>query len=147
MPNHTSLASLFTDIADAIRARTGGSTQITADDFPTAIAAIPSFNVAKTTATGSGLRSISFSNLPGQPLLFYCYKQATTYNSHYRHIIAAFYDGTDLRGYVTGESGTSVRLDYRSSLGSFSYNNNILTIQGPTNYQWFSTTYELVMVY
>lgn len=39
---HTSLASLFSDIADAIRAKTGGSSQITADDFPTAIAAIPS---------------------------------------------------------------------------------------------------------
>lgn len=42
MPNHTSLASLFSAIADAIRAKTGGSSQIVADDFPTAIAAIPS---------------------------------------------------------------------------------------------------------
>ena len=41
MPNHTSLASLFGDIADAIRAKTGGSAQIVADDFPNEIAAIP----------------------------------------------------------------------------------------------------------
>lgn len=42
MPNtHSTLASLFGDIADAIRAKTGGSADIVADDFPTAIAAIP----------------------------------------------------------------------------------------------------------
>ena len=39
---HNSLTSLFGDIADAIRAKTGGSSQIVADDFPTAIAAFPS---------------------------------------------------------------------------------------------------------
>ena len=37
---HNSLTSLFSDIADAIRAKTGGSSQIVADDFPTAIASI-----------------------------------------------------------------------------------------------------------
>ena len=41
MPNHTSLASLFTDIADAIRGKTGDSAALVADDFPTAIASIP----------------------------------------------------------------------------------------------------------
>lgn len=42
MPNtHSTLASLFGDIADAIRAKTGGSADIVADDFPTAIAGIP----------------------------------------------------------------------------------------------------------
>lgn len=39
---HTTLTSLFTDIADAIRAKTGSSAAIVADDFPTAIASIPS---------------------------------------------------------------------------------------------------------
>ena len=43
MPNiHTSLNELFSDIADAIRAKTGDSNDIIADNFPTAIAAIPS---------------------------------------------------------------------------------------------------------
>lgn len=41
MANHTSLASLFSDIADAIRAKTGGSSNIIADNFPTAISQIP----------------------------------------------------------------------------------------------------------
>lgn len=41
MPNtHTTLTSLFNDIADAIRAKTGGTSDIVADNFPTAIASI-----------------------------------------------------------------------------------------------------------
>lgn len=46
MPNtHSTLTSLFDDIADAIRAKTGGTADIVADDFPSAIAAIPSGGV------------------------------------------------------------------------------------------------------
>ena len=42
MPNrHTTLTSLFTDIAGAIRSKTGESAEIKADDFDTAIEAIP----------------------------------------------------------------------------------------------------------
>lgn len=41
MANHTTLRSLFSAIASAIRAKTGGSADIVADDFPTAISAIP----------------------------------------------------------------------------------------------------------
>lgn len=39
---HSTLTSLFSDIADAIRAKTGNSGTIVADNFPTAIANIPS---------------------------------------------------------------------------------------------------------
>lgn len=43
MPNtHSTLTSLFADIADSIRAKTGDTEDIIADDFPTAINAIPS---------------------------------------------------------------------------------------------------------
>ncbi len=42
MAIHATLTSLFTAIADAIRAKTGSQAAIVADDFPTAIAAIPS---------------------------------------------------------------------------------------------------------
>ena len=58
MPNtHTTLTSLFSDIADAIRAKTGDSGTIVADNFPTAIANIPSggggpSNVKKITGSG-----------------------------------------------------------------------------------------------
>ena len=42
MPNrHTTLTSLFTDIAGAIRSKTGNTASIKADDFDTAIEAIP----------------------------------------------------------------------------------------------------------
>lgn len=42
MPNrHTTLTSLFTDIAGAIRSKTGDSAEIKADDFDTAIQNIP----------------------------------------------------------------------------------------------------------
>lgn len=42
MPNkHETLTSLFTDIADAIRSKTGETASIKADDFDTAIEAIP----------------------------------------------------------------------------------------------------------
>lgn len=40
MANYTTLSALFTAIANAIRAKTGGSANIVADNFPTAIAAI-----------------------------------------------------------------------------------------------------------
>jgi cytoskeletal protein CcmA (bactofilin family) len=38
--NHTTLTSLFTDIADAIRVKTGGTDNIVADEFPSAIEGI-----------------------------------------------------------------------------------------------------------
>lgn len=42
MPNrHSTLTSLFVDIADSIRSKTGDSAKIRADDFDTAIEAIP----------------------------------------------------------------------------------------------------------
>lgn len=42
MPNrHETLTSLFSDIANSIRAKTGDTAEIKADDFDTAISAIP----------------------------------------------------------------------------------------------------------
>lgn len=41
MPAHTTLSSLFTDIANAIRAKDGSSATIVADNFPAKILAIP----------------------------------------------------------------------------------------------------------
>ena len=40
MATHTTLSNLFSDIADAVRTKTGSAEEIIADDFPTAIAAI-----------------------------------------------------------------------------------------------------------
>ena len=52
MPNrHTTLTSLFTDIAGAIRSKTGNTASIKADDFDTAIEAIPTGGGGENTLT------------------------------------------------------------------------------------------------
>ena len=58
---HTTLASLFTDIADAIRAKTGSSSTIVADDFPTAIAAIPGASYTLITSKEATISTTSTS--------------------------------------------------------------------------------------
>ena len=61
MPNtHSTLTSLFSDIADAIRAKTGSSATIVADDFPTAIANIPT--------GGGGITTTEVANATGTTL-------------------------------------------------------------------------------
>jgi hypothetical protein len=65
---HLTLTSLFGDIADAIRAKTGSSADIVADDFPTAISAI---SQSGTTISGgarvksSFVPEVTFSTLTG----------------------------------------------------------------------------------
>ena len=59
---HSTLTSLFSDIADAIRAKTGSSATIVADDFPTAIANIPtggSANIQALSVTTNGTYTAS----------------------------------------------------------------------------------------
>lgn len=70
MPNHTSLASLFGDIADAIRAKTGSAASIVADNFPSAIAAISGGGtVAGATESGDDSDYIEFS-VNGEPVMW-----------------------------------------------------------------------------
>ena len=59
MPNtHTTLAGLFKATADAIRAKTGGSGTIVADNFPAEIATIPSgIDTSDATATARDIAS------------------------------------------------------------------------------------------
>lgn len=70
MPNtHSTLTSLFSDIADAIRGKTGSSATIVADDFPTAIANIPTSGgivateVANATGTTLAITSSESTNI------------------------------------------------------------------------------------
>lgn len=56
MAKHTTLASLFTDIAAAIRAKTGKTDKLVADDFPTAIASITTgVNTSDATVTAEDI--------------------------------------------------------------------------------------------
>lgn len=50
MATYTTLSGLFKGIADAIRAQTGNTAQIVADDFPEAISALPVHDLSDATA-------------------------------------------------------------------------------------------------
>lgn len=55
MSTHTTLASLFTDIANAIRAKSGSSGTLIADNFPTAISGIPVLDTSDASATAADI--------------------------------------------------------------------------------------------
>lgn len=69
MPNrHATLTSLFTDIAGAIRSKTGDSAEIKADDFDTAIEAIPTGGGGYTTNQLLGLDPIDSLTYDGKTI-------------------------------------------------------------------------------
>lgn len=51
MATYTTLSGLFKGIADALRAQTGNTAQIVADDFPEAISALPVHDLSDATAS------------------------------------------------------------------------------------------------
>ena len=160
---HTSLASLFTDIADAIRGKTGGSAALVADDFPTAIAAIPGCTVRAVTATpSSDSDSLSFtvnSGMSGLPKIFSCAPGlAGTTNSlgtGKRYIMSLQYNGSVLYGesvYRSSSSGTIYGYNDRYTV---SRSGNTLTISetrtgmSSSLYSYFKSglVYRLVYAY
>lgn len=81
MPNrHTTLTSLFTDIAGAIRSKTGDSAEIKADDFDTAIEAIPSGGGGYTAEQVLGLEPIDSFTYDGTSLDSYALYKKTINN-------------------------------------------------------------------
>ena len=89
---YRTLSSLFTAIADAIRAKTGETSQIIADDFPTAINAIP---------TEGG--SIIPSTIPDDGKTRICYKIPEDAQTFGKTITLNFYQNT---------STTTVTIDW-----------------------------------
>ena len=150
---HTTLTSLFSDIADAIRAKTGGSAQLVADDFPTAIAAIPSCTVATASATAGGSRSISFSGLAARPKLWAVIATGDVNNTQsYYYATSAVWDGNSVRALALARPGTNTAMigDKYESNWTQSFNNGTLTVtMGSTSYHQFKSgiTYDLVYVY
>ena len=67
MATYTTLAGLFKGIADALRAQTGNTAQIVADDFPEAINALPVHDLsAATAAAGDVLKGKIAYNSAGK---------------------------------------------------------------------------------
>lgn len=70
MANYTTLTGLFKGIADAIRSKTGGSSNIVADNFPTAISGIITLSEGSSdaTATASNIDSGKTAYVNGQKI-------------------------------------------------------------------------------
>lgn len=90
MPNtHATLTSLFSDIADAIRTKTGSQATIVADNFPTAISNIPTTGGASnlvqgtfTTQSSAGAQSVTIPYTgSGYPIAAMVFVSGGAYNS------------------------------------------------------------------
>lgn len=151
MSNNISLSSLFEDIADAIREKTGSSAQIVADDFPAAIGAIPAgvtFAPTKT-ASGSAAATLSFSGLLEEPAFFLIVASDCGAISDTHTVAFVLYDGTNFTG------GT---IWYRSDVASWgnptfskAWNNNTKTLTVTANssreFGKAAVTYTLLYAY
>lgn len=90
MPNtHSTLTSLFTDIADAIRAKKGTSDTIIADNFPSEIASIPSgggggLEKIGTVATNPTEGSYGRLEIPANDGIYLCTNVSVTPNNSNR---------------------------------------------------------------
>ena len=147
---HTSLASLFSDIADAIRGKTGSSAQIVADNFPTAIAGIEARKIgtATTTIGSSNTAEISF-NVSGNPVAFALQFENSSYvnASSTRTVASVIFDGSNY-GHTMTRNGY---LYFYSGQVSTAYSNGVLTatISNSSTNGLFrsSATYLLIYVY
>lgn len=134
MATHTTLSNLFSDIADAIRAKTGSAEEIVADNFPTAIAALNPLQTATGLASafdGASLPSSIIIDAPNVDDLRYSFRNAVGASKIVLHVGAvktasyAFYC-------VTSET-TLTSLDIGSWMGSTSGSTTL------ENYQNFLT--------
>lgn len=156
MPNHTSLASLFGDIADAIRAKTGGSAQITADDFPTAIAGITSLRVGTKTITtsSSSIAEINFTDLPAEPVYFFCfgtpsYTGGMSGSTSYRYVTSVWFDGEHVYSHRLYR-GNSSTLYFDTDTVTKTYSNGTLNLHrgSDMNHRFYSSLiYTLIYFY
>lgn len=147
---HTSLTSLFSDIADAIRAKTGSSASIVADDFPTAIGNIPSLRIGTATAYPTNGTTCSFTVL-GEPLLFSCAPCSGTFSStsSTKYPLSMVYDGTSIECASGHGSNSKFNCSYAGSSSTFAYSDGTLTItmSGAKFWTTTNTLYRLVYVY
>lgn len=150
---YTSIASFCSDIADAIRAQTGGSSPIAAEDFPTAIAGISTANVETATAQPTSTSSIKFTGLNGSPKMF-CItldSSSTGSFSNARRIAAIIGYGTTTYGIYASQSSRSAYVYWNNSYYEWTYSGGTLTATCSSTSSGgsfvTSKTYRLVYVY
>lgn len=133
MATHTTLASLFSDIANAIRNLTGSSAPIKADDFPAAISGITNGVVDWAWGYGYGDKCV-VEDMAGVPVSFFinCVPD-TMHADDDDTVLCVHYDGTNTEGiYVSPARASSLQggtyCKYSSTAFSWSYDNGYLTI-------------------
>ncbi len=129
MATHTSLASLFSDIATAIRSKTGSSAAIVADGFPAAIASIPTGAVDVKTMDAEGGGSLSWTGLLGEPKAFFIHntQSSLSLSSTTKRLICVYYDGETTYGVFAYKGTSNGIINHTSNYYSWTYSNGTLT--------------------
>ncbi len=149
MTTYTSLPAFLTDIADAIRSKTGGSSAIAAGNMPTAIRNISGMTVGTATANRNSNVNIIFTGLNGQPKMFCIFLDSGTAEIQARNIaVLCGYNDAIYGVCATKDSefvycGTGYTKSYNN--GSFSVTSSVATTYG--TFRPTPAVYRLVYVY
>ena len=155
MTTYTSLPAFLTDMADAIRSKTGGTSPIAAGDMPTAVAGISSLNIGTATATASSTTSVSFSGLNGEPKIFFVFYESgsdrLTHSTSAHDFLSLCAYGNTKHGVYTRCNGSPNYYVYQTadtSHFSWNYTSGKLTVTvSSTSYGSFGTSNVLRLVY
>lgn len=128
MATHTTLASLFTAIADAIRAKKGTSAKIVADDFPTEIANLPSgssytliaskevtVNTTSTSATSCTTLALGSSNYRSDKIIYVKIRDKAGKRAGYFYGSDTFFFNYQKANGVTNDLTSAARAIHRYS--------------------------------
>ena len=147
---YATLGTLFTAIANAIRAKTGSSATIKADDFPTAISNIPSGKFYQGLVTiSASARTIAFTT--GIDFTSACkfiiapVSLTATQSIGQAQPFMFSYDGATLKGYYQSASGTnSIIYEFTPNLISTS---STIQIAWGTTYTFIARTTYMITVF
>ena len=146
---HSTLTSLFTDIADAIRGKTKGTAKIVADNFPEAIAAIPAeakFASGTIKAASSYSKTLTISGIGFKPKAIII--TAPQWYSEQASFVSIYYDfeNTSRNFFWVGSmvyQGNQSRMTATASEGSVSFS---YTTQGDTGFTTYIGSYSWVAI-
>lgn len=159
MTTYTSLPAFLTDIADAIRSKTGGSAPIAAGDMPAAISNLSGVNIGTATANRTSAATITFTGLDAEPKLF-CVIPNGVNTSNWRdkkYIAAIVAYEDDIYALVATNGGSPnyysyIRCYHNNSTANYTwtYSNGSLTVKrgGDSSYGiFYDLEWLLVYVY